>query len=94
MNTESSSVTDADAQAAVDTLPVDQQQAVELCRAELSSIEQQPEMTDPTQIRQLFESWGGGTKDENENDFVDGGSNDDELDGHRAMTRPYVGKPI
>ena len=61
-------VTDANAQDAVNTLPVDQQLAVELCRAELSSMDQQPEMTDPTQIRQLFESWGGGAQDKNENE--------------------------
>jgi len=55
-------VNDEGAQAAIDTLTLTQQTEVEMHRAEVNFSKRLPRMTDPIEIRKLFESWGGGCR--------------------------------
>ena len=52
-------VGDEGAQAAIDALTLEQQTAVEMYRAELTLRQHQPKITEPTETRFFFESWGG-----------------------------------
>ena len=52
-------VGDEGAQAAIDALTLEQQTAVKMYKAELTCSQHLPEMTEPTEIRKLFESLGG-----------------------------------
>ena len=60
--------TDNEAQEAIQSLTANEQLAVELCRAEQSNISHEPEITDPSRVRQLLKSWGGADTHQNAND--------------------------
>ena len=60
-------VGDEGTQAAIDTLTMEQQTAVEMHRAEVTFRQRLPRITEPTEIRKLFESWGGTDAEPTEN---------------------------
>ena len=55
-------VGDDGAQAVIDTLTLEQQTAVEMHRAEVTFRQNLPRITEPAEIRKIFESWGGGRR--------------------------------
>ena len=60
-------VGDEGAQAAIDTLTLEQQTAAEMHRAEVTFRQFLPRITEPTEIRKLVESWGGTDAETTEN---------------------------